>query len=134
VGDYIIVRRDGLPAYHLAVVLDDAAQGITDVVRGADLLDSTPVHVHLQGALRLPTPRYCHVPVAVNALGQKLSKQTGADAVSSADASAAAWVLQSLGLAVPDDLRGARPRELWQWALPRFDLESLRGQRTVPAP
>jgi glutamyl-Q tRNA(Asp) synthetase len=113
-GDYIIVRRDGLPAYHLAVVLDDAAQGISDVVRGVDLLDSTPVHVHLQATLGLPTPRYYHVPVVVNALGQKLSKQTGAEAIGVGDAHAAATVLQWLGLAVPDDLRGARPRALWQ--------------------
>ena len=66
IGDYVIVRRDGLPAYHLAVVLDDAEQGVTTVVRGVDLLDSTAAHLHLQRALGLPTPRYFHVPVVVD--------------------------------------------------------------------
>src|SRR5690606_31039132 len=80
-GDYVVVRRDGLPAYHLAVVLDDAEQGVTTVVRGVDLLDSTAAHIHLQRTLGLPTPEYHHVPVLVNRAGQKLSKQTGAAAV-----------------------------------------------------
>src|SRR5690606_33117867 len=89
-GDYVIRRRDGLPAYHLAVVVDDAAQGVTDVVRGVDLLESTAVHLHLQRALGLPTPRYCHVPVVVDAAGSKLSKQTGARAVDATDTAATA--------------------------------------------
>jgi len=78
VGDFVLYRADGMYAYQLAVVLDDAAQGVTDVVRGADLLDSTPRQIYLQQLLGLPTPRYLHVPAAVNAVGEKLSKQTGA--------------------------------------------------------
>jgi len=78
VGDFLLYRADGQFAYQLAVVVDDAEQNVTDVVRGADLLDSTPRQIYLQRVLGYPTPRYLHVPAAVNAAGEKLSKQTGA--------------------------------------------------------
>ena len=80
VGDFVLERAGGQFVYQLAVVVDDAAQGITDVVRGADLLDSTPRQIYLQRLLGYPTPRYLHVPAAVNKAGEKLSKQTGAPA------------------------------------------------------
>lgn len=134
-GDYLIVRRDALPAYHLAVVVDDADQGITDIVRGIDLLESTAVHLHLQRLLGLPVPRYGHFPVIVDATGRKLSKQTGAVAVDSGSGSersrTAMTVLEYLGLAPPAELTGSPPGLLWTWALERWSAEALRGRRAV---
>jgi glutamyl-Q tRNA(Asp) synthetase len=83
IGDFVLLRADAQFTYQLAVVVDDAEQGVTDVVRGADLLDSTPRQIHLQRLLGYATPRYLHVPAAVNAAGEKLSKQTGARAIES---------------------------------------------------
>jgi glutamyl-Q tRNA(Asp) synthetase len=132
-GDYVVLRRDGLPAYHLAVVLDDAEQGVTAIVRGIDLLESTAAHVHLQRTLGLPTPAYWHLPVVVNAAGQKLSKQTGAAPISQATGNTAARLLELLGLSVPREMRGEPPPTLWQWALQHWRIESLRGQQTIAA-
>jgi glutamyl-Q tRNA(Asp) synthetase len=81
VGDFVLKRADGFWAYQMAVVVDDADQGVTHVVRGADLLDSTGRQIYLQRMLHLTTPRYMHVPVVSSASGDKLSKQTGAQAL-----------------------------------------------------
>jgi glutamyl-Q tRNA(Asp) synthetase len=132
-GDFLIFRREGLPAYHLANVLDDALLEITDVVRGADLLDVTPLHVYLHETLRLRPPRYAHLPVIVNRAGLKLSKQTGAAAVDARNPSIlGARVLERLGLAVPPEAYGAAPHELWQWASSRWAIEPLRDRLSLP--
>ena len=85
IGDFVVRRRGGLFAYQFAVTVDDADQRVTHVVRGADLLDSTARQIHLQRSLGYPTPEYLHIPVGVNAHGQKLSKQTLATAVPDAE-------------------------------------------------
>lgn len=82
IGDFVVYRADHVYAYHLACVVDDAEQGITDIVRGADLVDSTPRQIYLQRALGFVTPRYLHLPIVLNAAGKKLAKQTRAPDVS----------------------------------------------------
>ena len=108
IGDFVLLRADGQFAYQLAVVVDDAEQGITDVVRGADLLDSTPRQIYLQRRLGYATPRYLHVPAAVNEAGEKLSKQTGALPVDiKRKAEELARALTFLGQPETDDLAQA---------------------------
>ncbi len=135
VGDFVLLRADGLYAYQLAVVVDDAEQGITDVVRGADLLDSTPRQIYLQRLLDLPPPRYMHLPVAVNTAGEKLSKQTLAAAVDECNpVPALVQVMDFLGQAPPAQLRRAPLAEFWRWALAHWDAKHIPRQRSLPAP
>jgi glutamyl-Q tRNA(Asp) synthetase len=125
VGDFVLRRSDGLWAYQLAVVVDDAAQAITHVVRGADLLDNTARQIHLQRSLGLATPRYLHVPVVRNANGEKLSKQTGARALREDDAVAElerAW--QHLGFA---PLGADTPAAFLRHAVPLWQERWLRA-------
>ena len=134
VGDFVVRRGDGLTAYQLAVVVDDAAQGVTEVVRGSDLLDSTPRQIYLQRLLGLPTPQYVHVPVAVNPAGTKLSKQTGATPVDPQNplpALKAAWRL--LGQAAPPGTPQASPAEFWEAAMPRWQLDHVPAVGEVAA-
>jgi glutamyl-Q tRNA(Asp) synthetase len=134
VGDFVVRRADGLFAYQLAVVVDDAAQGITHVVRGADLLDSTPRQVFLQQLLGHPAPAYLHLPVAVNAAHEKLSKQTFARDICEVDrVLAVRAALDFLNQPLPRET-GLPLAELWQWAIAHWDRGALPAQRNLPAP
>ena len=135
VGDFVLVRADGPFAYQLAVVVDDAAQGITDVVRGADLFCSTPRQIFLQRLLGVPTPRYLHLPVAVTASGEKLSKQTGAPPVDAAHPPRAlVAALEFLGQAPPAGLAAASPRTVLEWAAANWNRARIPRVRVLPAP
>jgi glutamyl-Q tRNA(Asp) synthetase len=135
VGDFVLVRADGPFAYQLAVVVDDAAQGITDVVRGADLLDSTPRQIFLQRRLGLSTPRYLHLPVATDARGEKLSKQTLAAPVDAARPGAAlSAALRFLGQSPPAALAAAPARAVLEWAAAHWDRARVPATRAVVVP
>jgi glutamyl-Q tRNA(Asp) synthetase len=125
VGDFVIFRADGMFAYQLAVVVDDAAQGITDVVRGADLLDSTARQIHLQRLLGLPAPNYLHIPVAVNAAGEKLSKQSADKEIGLESLRPA---LAFLGHPAPASLADA---ELLAWAQKNWDVSRIPRRRSI---
>jgi glutamyl-Q tRNA(Asp) synthetase len=132
-GDFVIRRADGLFAYHLAAVVDEAEQGISEVVRGADLLDATAYQICLQRLLGLPQPRYLHLPVAVNAQGQKLSKQTYAAAIDPRQAGPLlTQALAFLGHPPPAALQGAPCRELLAWAVAHWSLARLPRMTALP--
>lgn len=126
VGDFVLLRADGIYAYQLAVVVDDAEQSVTDIVRGADLLGSTPRQIYLQQLLGYSAPRYMHLPIAVNAAGEKLSKQTGAVPVD-ARASVVCLVgaLSFLGQQPPLELMSCSLRSFWEWALKNWKREKV---------
>ncbi|MDZ4202190.1 MAG: tRNA glutamyl-Q(34) synthetase GluQRS [Gallionella sp.] len=133
IGDFVVKRADGLYAYQLAVVVDDAFQHITRIVRGCDLLASTPRQIHLQHLLGLPTPHYMHLPVAVNARGEKLSKQTLAPAISTDDVIATLIsALDFLRQQPPDLLRQGSVEEVLGWAINNWQPERLKGCRQIP--
>jgi glutamyl-Q tRNA(Asp) synthetase len=135
VGDFVVRRADRLFSYQLAVVVDDGAQQISHVVRGTDLLDSTPRQIYLQRLLGLPTPAYLHLPVAVDSRQQKLSKQNFALAVTPDDRhSAVIDVLRFLRQELPDSPHDASCGELWQWAIDHWDVTALPACRTLAAP
>lgn len=136
-GDFVIRRRDGHPAYHLAVVLDDADAGVNEVVRGADLLASTPRQILLQRALGLPTPRYGHLPLLLEPDGRKLAKSRRAVPIAAGEAPTQLWqALQWLEQAPPAELAGAPVREVWAWAIPNWRPARLAGirERRLAAP
>lgn len=135
VGDFVLLRADGLFAYQLAVVVDDAEAGVTEVVRGADLLDSTPRQILLQRLLALPQPTYSHLPVAANAAGEKLSKQTLARAVEGMPpARLLVDVLDFLGQAPPAGLAESGLAAVWAWSLANWAPARIPRVRLALAP
>jgi glutamyl-Q tRNA(Asp) synthetase len=131
VGDFIIRRRDQLYAYVLAVVVDDAAQGVTHVVRGADLLDQTAAQIYLQRLLALDTPCYAHVSLLTEADGRKLAKSARsvrADAGPILPQLIA--IFELLSLAPPRELADATPSEAWAWAIGRWDISRIPKRLT----
>jgi glutamyl-Q tRNA(Asp) synthetase len=131
VGDFVIRRADGWFAYQLAVVVDDADQGITQVVRGSDLLDSTPRQIYLQRLHDFPTPKYAHLPIAVDLHGHKLSKQTGAKPIDEHHSGSTVWdALRFLGQSPPPELADAPIAEIIAWARAHW---RLAGVPAVPS-
>ncbi len=132
-GDFIIRRKDGLIAYQLAVVVDDAWQNISHIVRGFDLLDSTPRQLYLQEKLGLPLPRYAHIPVASDAMGQKLSKQHFARPLDQGRAAEHIHrALEFLGQAPPPALQQATVEELLAWGIEHWDIHEVPRLATIP--
>ncbi|HQR03872.1 MAG: tRNA glutamyl-Q(34) synthetase GluQRS [Proteobacteria bacterium] len=133
-GDFILLRADGCFAYQLAVVVDDADQGITDIVRGADLLDSTPRQRYLQSLLGWPRPGYAHVPVALDGAGEKLSKQTRAAPVDEErPVPALLAALDFLGQSPPRELAEGTIDDVWTWARTYWNLARVPRLRGQPA-
>ena len=133
VGDFVIRRRDGLYAYQLAVVLDDAWQGITDIVRGADLLDSTPRQLYLQELLGLPQPRYLHVPLITQPDGNKLGKSYRSPPLSEDQATVLLLrALRALGQTPPPELDDATPAEVLKWGVEHWEATRIPRTLTLP--
>lgn len=135
VGDFVLRRADGVYAYQLAVVVDDGAAGVNQVVRGADLLDSTPRQIYLHSCLGQSAPHYVHLPLVLAPDGDKVSKRHGAPRVEGAGSAARllAKALDFLGHSLPPGLRRAPPREILAWAVAHFDLAQVPSRSSVPA-
>lgn len=131
-GDFVILRRDGLIAYQLAVVVDDHRQNVTEIVRGIDLMDSTPRQIWLQQLLAYSTPNYSHIPVATHADGQKLSKNTGAAGIPLKKSGAVlVAALIALGQRPPADLDTAAVADIWVWAQQHWRIGELIGKTQI---
>jgi len=125
-GDFVIKRRDGLFAYQLAVVVDDALQNITEIVRGSDLLDSTPRQIYLQQLLGYPTPAYCHLPLAVDNDGNKISKSEGATKVDIKNREKQMCdVLEFLGQNPPAGLSDSNINDIWKWSIDNWNINRV---------
>jgi glutamyl-Q tRNA(Asp) synthetase len=133
VGDFVLRRRDGYASYQLAVTVDDAAHGVTDVVRGLDLWPQTPRQVRLQEALGLARPRYLHVPLVVEPDGSKLAKSRRSPAIEANAGFQLEALLALIRHPPPDPLRGAPVAELLGWAVGAWDVARLRGSQSLDA-
>ena len=142
IGDIVIYRKFDLPSYALAVTVDDACQGITEVVRGYDLLAFTPVQLYLCQQLQLPTPKFLHVPIIVNPQGQKLSKQTGAEALSKQNCAATlVQALKHLGQLMPvelerdllnkEKLEKDKLKLIWSWAIKHWNVDNIPKTKQI---
>jgi glutamyl-Q tRNA(Asp) synthetase len=132
VGDFVVLRRDGQVSYQLACAVDEAAQRIVEVVRGADLLASTFRQIHLQAILNLPTSLYRHLPVLLDGRGRKLSKQNGARPILAQAASQNLWrCLQLLGQTPPAELAREPPKVILQWATIHWSPEIVPRLRSL---
>ncbi len=136
VGDFVLKRADGLFAYQLAVVVDDAESGINQVVRGADLLTSTPRQIYLHSCLGTPIPRYIHLPLVLSPDGEKLSKRHGGVSPESGRGERRQlWqALNFLGQEIPVDLQNAEPGAILAWGVKHFALERVPLHSATPTP
>ena len=135
VGDFVVLRADGIVAYHLTVVVDDAEQRVSEVVRGCDLLDSTPRQILIQRALGIPTPEYVHLPIAVDANERKLGKRNLARPIAAEPpGSVLVDALEFLGQRPPRELARARAAEVISWAVSFWDRTRVPRRRSAPAP
>lgn len=131
-GDFVIRRADGFFAYQLAVVVDDAFQNISHIVRGIDLMSSTSRQIRLQQKLQLPQPQYCHLPVLTDQTGQKLSKQNHAEAIASEyQGRQMLWLLAALGLSPPASLASAPADSALQWAVEHWQTQKLASRQQI---
>lgn len=132
-GDFVVRRKDNLFAYQLAVVVDDEYQGITHVIRGFDLIDSSPRQIYLQQRLQYHTPRYGHVPVIVNEMGQKLSKQHFAAPIDLKNAAQLIHqTLQFLGQSPPQPTQFATAQSQLQWGIENWDIQAVPKLANIP--
>ncbi|THB72330.1 MAG: tRNA glutamyl-Q(34) synthetase GluQRS [Gammaproteobacteria bacterium] len=133
-GDYVIKRADGLYAYNLAVVIDDQLSGITDIVRGHDLLACTCQHIYLQRVLHFDTPRYAHLPIAINKSGQKLSKQNLAKEIDTHNKAQALFNALTFLNQNPDkQLLESDLDSIWNWSIENWNIGAIKGVKEKPA-
>ena len=132
-GDFVVYRKFDLPTFALAVTVDDAFQGITEVVRGQDLLAFTPIQIYLCQLLALPTPEFLHIPIIINQQGQKLSKQHGAAGIAKKDCEAVLiQVLNDLGQSAPERLKKESLSQIWSWAIEHWNAGKIPQNNTIP--